>query len=88
MERLPAHPQFAAMRRPTADQAFHRAELLEASKRVPDEWIHATSAIGSVEDCVRKIREYRDAGADEIGFYGSTPAENARVVEAWRAAHV
>jgi alkanesulfonate monooxygenase SsuD/methylene tetrahydromethanopterin reductase-like flavin-dependent oxidoreductase (luciferase family) len=74
------------MSRPTADQAFHREELIEASKLVPDEWVHATSAIGSVEDCVGKIREYREAGADEIGFYGSTPAENARVVDAWREA--
>ena len=84
MERLLEHPQFAAMKRPTADQEFHREDLIEASKRVPDEWVHETSAIGSVDECVRKIREYRDAGADEIGFYGSTPAENAAVVEAWR----
>ena len=86
MQRVLDQPQFAAMGRPTADQAFHRDELLEASKQVPEEWIHDTCAIGSVEDCVRKIREYRDAGADEIGFYGSTPAENAKVVDAWRQA--
>jgi probable F420-dependent oxidoreductase len=86
MRRLLEHPQFARMSRPTADQEFHREELIEASKRVPDEWIHATSAIGSVEDCVRRIAEYREAGADEIGFYGSTPAENARVIAAWREA--
>lgn len=84
MQRVLDQPQFAAMGRPTADQAFHRAELLEASKLVPDEWIHGTCAIGSVDACVRKIREYREAGADEIGFYGSTPAENAGVIEAWR----
>jgi len=84
MQRLLDHPQFAQMGRPTADQTFHRAELLEASKLVPEEWIQQTSAIGSLEHCVAKVREYRDAGADEIGFYGSTPAENAKVVEAWR----
>jgi alkanesulfonate monooxygenase SsuD/methylene tetrahydromethanopterin reductase-like flavin-dependent oxidoreductase (luciferase family) len=84
MQRLLDQPQFAAIGTPTADQAFHREELLEASKLVPDEWIHNTCAIGSVEDCVGKIQEYRDAGADEIGFYGSTPAENANVIEAWR----
>jgi probable F420-dependent oxidoreductase len=86
MQRLLDQPQFAAMDRPTADQAFHRAELLEASRLVPDEWIDATCAIGSVERCVSKLREYREAGADEIGFYGSTPAENARVIDAWRTA--
>jgi 5,10-methylenetetrahydromethanopterin reductase len=84
MKRLLEHPQFAAMKRPTADQEFHREDLLEASKRVPEEWVHETSAIGSVDECIRKIREYRDAGADEIGFYGSTPAENAALVDAWR----
>jgi probable F420-dependent oxidoreductase len=84
MQRVLDQPQFAAMRRATADQAFHRTELLEASKLVPDEWVQETCAIGSVDDCVRKLREYREAGADEIGFYGSTPAENANVIEAWR----
>ena len=88
MQTLLEHPQFMAMSRPTADQEFHRGDLLEASKLVPEEWIHDTCAIGSVADCVRKIREYRDAGADEIGFYGSTPAENADVIAAWRASPV
>jgi 5,10-methylenetetrahydromethanopterin reductase len=86
MRQLLDHPQFAAMTRPTADQAFHRVDLIEASKLVPDEWIYETSAIGSVDDCVPKIREYREAGADEIGFYGSTPTENAAVIDAWRQA--
>jgi 5,10-methylenetetrahydromethanopterin reductase len=88
MQRLLEHPQFQSMSRPTADQEFHRAELLEASKLVPEEWIHETCAIGSTEDCVRKLREYRDAGIDEIGFYGSTPAENAKLIDAWRNASV
>ncbi|MHB8694510.1 MAG: TIGR03857 family LLM class F420-dependent oxidoreductase [Solirubrobacteraceae bacterium] len=88
MRTLLEHPQFEAMRRPTADQAFHRAELLEASKRVPEEWIQETCAIGSLEQCVSKIREYREAGADEIGFYGSTPMENAALIDAWRDASV
>lgn len=86
MCRLLEHPQFAAMDRRTADQAFHRDELVEAAKRVPDDWIYDTCAIGSVEECVRKIREYRAAGADEIGFYGSSPAENADLIAAWRLA--
>jgi 5,10-methylenetetrahydromethanopterin reductase len=86
MKRLLSHPQFEAMKRPTADQAFHREDLIEASKLVPEEWVQETCAIGSVEDCVSKIREYREAGADEIGFYGSTPAENAAVIDGWRQA--
>jgi 5,10-methylenetetrahydromethanopterin reductase len=84
MTRLLDHDQFKAMDRATADQSFHRDQLVEASKRVPESWIRETCAIGSVDECVRKIQQYRDAGADEIGFYGSTPRENAEVVSGWR----
>jgi hypothetical protein len=30
------------------------------------------------------MQAYRDAGADEISTYGSTPAENAGLIRAWR----
>lgn len=87
MRRLLEHPQFESMGRPTADQAFHRADLIDVSKLVPDAWVQETCAIGSLSHCLDKIREYRDAGADEIGFYGSTPAENAQLINGWRAAN-
>jgi 5,10-methylenetetrahydromethanopterin reductase len=87
MRRLVEHRQFESMRRLTADQTFHRADLIEASKLVPERWIQDTCAIGSLPHCLDKIREYRDAGADEIGFYGSTPAENTKLIDAWRTAN-
>lgn len=66
------------------DHHFHRADLMKVADLVPDEWMYGTSLTGSADDCVKKLQEYRDAGADEICFYGSTPAENASLIRAWR----
>jgi probable F420-dependent oxidoreductase len=66
------------------DHRFHREDLMEVAKLVPDEWMYETSLAGSIDDCVKKMRAYRDAGADEISTYGSTPAENAGLIRAWR----
>lgn len=66
------------------DHHFHRADLTKVADLVPDEWMYGTSLAGPVDDCVKKMQEYRDAGADEICFYGSTPAENASLIQAWR----
>jgi 5,10-methylenetetrahydromethanopterin reductase len=43
-----------------------------------------TSALGSVQHCVAKLQQFRDAGADEIATYGSTPGQNAELIGAWR----
>jgi alkanesulfonate monooxygenase SsuD/methylene tetrahydromethanopterin reductase-like flavin-dependent oxidoreductase (luciferase family) len=67
-----------------ADRRFHRHELLEPARLVPDEWIEETCALGSIENCVERLQQFHDAGADEIASYGSTPAQNARLVDAWR----
>lgn len=66
------------------DHRFHREDLMEVAKLVPDEWVYETSLAGSLETCVAKMQAYRDAGAHEICFYGSTPAENAGLIRAWR----
>ena len=42
-------------------------------------------AIGSVDECVASLRRFRDAGADEIVTYGSTPGQNAALAAAWGA---
>jgi hypothetical protein len=42
-------------------------------------------AIGSAQDCVASLQRFRDAGADEIVTYGSTPAQNAGLAAAWGA---
>jgi 5,10-methylenetetrahydromethanopterin reductase len=70
------------------DHHFHRDQLMEVSKLVPDEWVYETSLAGSIEDCVCKMEAYKATGAHEICFYGSTPAENAALIRAWRAHEV
>jgi 5,10-methylenetetrahydromethanopterin reductase len=37
-----------------------------------------------VQHCVAKLQQFRDAGADEIATYGSTPGQNAELIDAWR----
>ncbi|MGH7803768.1 MAG: TIGR03857 family LLM class F420-dependent oxidoreductase [Candidatus Binatia bacterium] len=66
-----------------ADARFHRSELLEPAKLVPDEWMIDSCAIGSVAECVASLRRFREAGADEIVTYGSTPGQNTRLAAAW-----
>jgi hypothetical protein len=40
-------------------------------------------ALGSIEDCVRTLQRFRDAGADELVTYGSTPNQNRALALAW-----
>jgi probable F420-dependent oxidoreductase len=85
LQRLREHPQFTGIDGVLADLNFHRAQLTEPAKLLPEQWMLDAAAIGSVEDCVRKLQEFRDAGADEICTYGSTPSQNAKLIAAWRA---
>ena len=66
-----------------ADSVYHRSELAEPAKAVPNAWMRESCAIGTVEECVVSLRAFRDAGADEIVTYGSTPAQNRAVAAAW-----
>jgi 5,10-methylenetetrahydromethanopterin reductase len=66
------------------DHHFRREALMEVAKLVPDDWVYGTSLTGSLEDCVAKMQDYKDAGAHEICFYGSTAAENGGLIAAWR----
>lgn len=66
------------------DHHFHRDDLLEVAKLVPDEWVYDTSLTGTLEDCVAKMAAYKATGIHEICFYGSTTAENAALIAAWR----
>jgi 5,10-methylenetetrahydromethanopterin reductase len=65
-----------------ADNVFHRSELVTAAGLVPQQWIAASCAIGSVDECVAQLRRFRDAGADELVTYGSTPGQNAPLARA------
>ncbi|ODR22875.1 TIGR03857 family LLM class F420-dependent oxidoreductase [Mycolicibacterium porcinum] len=63
----------------TADQVEHIATLL------PDEWLEP-SATGSAEQCVARIRQEFDYGADALIMHGATPDELEPIVTAYRAA--
>jgi probable F420-dependent oxidoreductase len=67
------------------DRVFQRHQLLKVADAVPDEYIRECSAIGTVSECVGSLQRFFDAGADEVAVYGSTPAQNAELVAAWRA---
>ncbi|MHB8690895.1 MAG: TIGR03857 family LLM class F420-dependent oxidoreductase [Solirubrobacteraceae bacterium] len=67
------------------DRVFQRHQLLKVADAVPDEYIRECSAIGTVSECVDSLQRFFDAGADEVAVYGSTPAQNAELVTAWRA---
>lgn len=81
--RLQQADEFAGMA--SADEHFHRRDLMEATRFIPDEWIAESCALGTSEQCVDKMLEFRNAGADEIIIYGTTPGQNQGVVESWRA---
>jgi len=68
----------------SADQAFHRKDLLGPASLIPDSWMEQTSGIGSVEDCIKTLQQFKDAGADELALYGSTPQQNAQLIGRWR----
>jgi hypothetical protein len=67
-----------------ADLAFTREQLMEPAKLIPDHWIAECSALGSVDKCVAKLQEYKNAGAHELTTYGSSPGQNATLLQAWR----
>ncbi|BCO35168.1 TIGR03857 family LLM class F420-dependent oxidoreductase [Mycobacterium heckeshornense] len=62
----------------TVQQIEHIATL------IPEEWLEP-SATGSAEQCVRRIRQEFDYGADAVIMHGATPDELEPVVAAYRA---
>jgi 5,10-methylenetetrahydromethanopterin reductase len=77
------HPMFSGLGK-VPDMAFHRHEMMDPASLIPDEYMDASCAIGTVDHCVERLRQFIDAGADEIATYGSTPMQNAGLVDAWR----
>jgi alkanesulfonate monooxygenase SsuD/methylene tetrahydromethanopterin reductase-like flavin-dependent oxidoreductase (luciferase family) len=84
LQALRLHDQFKGLDS-VSDLKFHRSDLLGPASLVPDDWMSESCAIGSVDECVASLQRFRDAGADEIVTYGSTPGQNAGLAAAWRA---
>jgi probable F420-dependent oxidoreductase len=77
------HKQFQGLKQ-VADREFQRHQLMDVARAIPDEYTWDCSAIGTVDECVTSLQRFIDAGADEIVTYGSTPKQNAKLIEAWR----
>jgi 5,10-methylenetetrahydromethanopterin reductase len=84
-EAILAHPMFAGGADDADNRLRNRAAIEEIAALVPDQWVEESCAVGPVGMCVRKLQEFRDAGADEIATYTSAPMQNAELIEAWRA---
>jgi 5,10-methylenetetrahydromethanopterin reductase len=84
VEKLRSHNQFQG-KKEMADLTYHRIQLTEPARLIPDAWMEETCALGGVDQCITQLQRFRDAGADEIATYGSTPGQNAELIEAWRA---
>jgi hypothetical protein len=77
------HDQFQGLSQ-VADRVFQRHQMMDVAAKVPDAYMQDCSAFGTVEQCVTSLQRFIDAGADEIATYGSTPAQNAGLIAAWR----
>lgn len=84
MLEIARHPMFQDMERANVDQSFRNSDLLGPAQMVPDRWVEESCTVGSLSECVALMQAFKDAGADELAFYASTPAENAKLIEAWR----
>lgn len=82
------HPALSDMSR-AIDQTFNsptgRTQLLDVVRLVPDSYARETCAVGPLSDCVKLLKDFKDAGADELLLYTTSPAQNAGLLEAWRA---
>lgn len=63
------------------DIAESRRRLAQAVEILPSEWITTGAAVGSVSHCADRLRQYLDAGADEILLHGTTPDQQGPLLE-------
>jgi len=81
------HPLFTGMRTAAAEQSYHRSQMVDAARLLPDEWIRSTAGLGTPSEIVNRLDEYFAVGVDEICLHGSSPGQNRSVLDAWRRAH-
>jgi probable F420-dependent oxidoreductase len=79
-----AHPLFTGLSK-VADMELQRHEMLAPAELIPDAYMLESCAIGTAAECAAALKRYKDAGADEITTYGSTPQQNAGLLRAWQA---
>jgi probable F420-dependent oxidoreductase len=77
------HPIFSGLAK-VADMEMHRHQMMDAAAVIPDEYMLDSCAFGTAEQCARNLQRFVEAGATEITTYGSTPAQNAGLLAAWK----
>ena len=68
----------------TGDIRETRRLMAEAVSLLPPEWLTSGAAVGSVAQCVDRLRQYVSAGVDRILLHGTTPDQQAPLVAAMR----
>jgi probable F420-dependent oxidoreductase len=81
LDDLRSHPQLTGIRG-AADSVRTRDQLTEAADALPREWLTSASAVGSPQECARRLDDFIRAGADELVLHGSTPDQLGDVVRA------
>lgn len=87
IRKLRQHPRFAGLGSSNANLTFLRAELTDLAGLIPREWLTDSCAIGTARDCAGRVREYLEAGADQVILHGSTADQLATTVTAFNAQH-
>jgi 5,10-methylenetetrahydromethanopterin reductase len=85
LARYRAQPALAALGDRSADKSLSRAELADVSRAMPCDWLPSSSATGDAAACGARLREYLDAGADELVLHGRTAEHLGALVDAFVA---
>lgn len=64
------------------DAKATQEELEQIAELLPAEWL-APAAVGSPEQCARKVLDQFDLGVDSVILHGATPEELAPIVDAY-----
>ena len=86
LARYRSHPVLAALGARPADKALSRDELIAISATMPPDWLPSSSVVGPAGVCAARLREYLDAGADELVLHGTTAPHLGPVVAAFAVA--
>jgi probable F420-dependent oxidoreductase len=85
LARYRSHPTLEALGELQADKALSRAELVEVSHSLPDDWLASSSATGTAVQCATRLAEFLDAGANELVLHGTTAEHLGSLVDAFAA---
>jgi probable F420-dependent oxidoreductase len=85
LRRLRGHPHIARLGDTYADAVLDPLDLAEAARLIPATWLAESTATGSPQTCAARLRDYLDAGADELVLHGTTPDRLAPVIHAFAA---